>query len=205
MRRETVAHSAQKSRAVEPDPPGGAYLILRKHNRGLLVPLWARNRALHYLAGSYELSDEFRHQLTQVVYGYAGRCDENAARKCLEWMRGEPNEPRATTVGMDAKRVEQSGWSAELTRTITLKDGTMLHTLADVRAFILNGPEQIQERQAWQHAAQLLLDAAEDAGRIEDATRQVEFALFLEALRTAAVGALARAARAVYNHPAQST
>jgi hypothetical protein len=49
------------------------------------------------------------------------------------------------------------------------------------------------------------LDAAEDAGRIEDATRQVEFALFLEVLRTAAVGALARAARAVYNHPAQST
>jgi hypothetical protein len=174
VRRETVAHSAQKSRAVEPDPPGGAYLILRKHNRGFLVPLWARNRALHYLAGSYELSDEFRHQLTQVVYGYAGRCDENAARKCLEWMRGEPNKP------MDARRVEKSGWSAKLTRTIILKDGPILHTLADVRAFILNGPEHIQECQTWQHTAQLLLDAAEDAGRIEDATRQVEFALFLE-------------------------
>ena len=61
------------------------------YNRGLLVPLWARNRALHYLAGSYELSDELRHQLTQVVYGYAGRCDEDVVRKCLAWMRGEPN------------------------------------------------------------------------------------------------------------------
>ena len=72
------------------------------------------------------------------------------------------------------------GWTAKLTRTIILKDGPILHTLADVRAFILNGPEHIQECQAWQHTAQLLLDAAEDAGRIEDATRQVEFALFLE-------------------------
>jgi hypothetical protein len=154
--------------------------MLRKHDRGLLVPLWARNRALHYLAGSYELSDELRHQLTQVVYGYAGRCDEDAARRCLEWMRGEPNKPRATVVGIDAKRVERLGWSAKLTRTIILKDGPTLHTLADVRAFILNGPEHIQERQVWQHAAQLLLYAADDADRIEDATRQVEFALFLE-------------------------
>jgi hypothetical protein len=73
-----------------------------------------------------------------------------------------------------------SRWSAELTRTIILKDGTTLYTLADARAFILHGPDHIQQRQAWQHAAQLLMEAAEDAGRIEDATRQVEFALFLE-------------------------
>jgi len=148
--------------------------MLQRHNREVLVPLWARNRALHYLAGSYELSDELRHQLTQVVYGYAGRCDEDAVRKCLAWMRGEPIKP------MDARRVERLGWTAKLTRTIILKDGPILHTLADGRAFILNGPEHIQECQAWQHTAQLLLDAAEDAGRIEDATRQVEFALFLE-------------------------
>jgi hypothetical protein len=41
--------------------------------------VFARNRALHYLAGSYKLSDKLRHQLTQVVHGYAGRCDEAAA------------------------------------------------------------------------------------------------------------------------------
>jgi len=38
------------------------------------------------------------------------------------------------------------GWSAKLTRTITLKDGTTLATLADARAFILKEPKHIQER-----------------------------------------------------------
>jgi hypothetical protein len=82
---------------------------------------------------------------------------------------------------MVAKRVEQSGWSAELSRTIVLKDGTTLYTLAQARAFILSGPEHFQQREAWQRAALLLMEAAEDAGRIEEATRQIEFALFLEA------------------------
>jgi hypothetical protein len=62
--------------------------------RGSLVPFWARNRALHYLAGSYELSDELRHQLTQVAYGYAGRCDEEAARAGLKWLRERDGEIR---------------------------------------------------------------------------------------------------------------
>ena len=38
--------------------------------------LWARNRALHYLANE-RLSDDLRHRLTQVVDGYIGRCDED--------------------------------------------------------------------------------------------------------------------------------
>ena len=66
--------------------------MLRKRIRGLLVPFWARNRALHYLACSYELSDELRHQLTQVVYGYAGRCDEEAARAGIKWLRERDRE-----------------------------------------------------------------------------------------------------------------
>jgi alpha-beta hydrolase superfamily lysophospholipase len=37
------------------------------------------------------------------------------------------------------------GWSARLTRTIVLRDGTTLATLADVRTFILNEPDHIQE------------------------------------------------------------
>ena len=41
-----------------------------------------------------------------------------------------------------------SGWSAKLTRSIVLKDGTRLVTLGDVRAFILKQPEHIQERRA---------------------------------------------------------
>ena len=66
----------------------------RKRIRGSLVPFWARNRALHYLAGSYELSDELRHQLTQVVHGYAGRCDEDAACSEIKWLRERDREIR---------------------------------------------------------------------------------------------------------------
>jgi hypothetical protein len=63
--------------------------------RRIEVPLWARNRA--HLTGSYKLSDELRHQLTQVVHGYTGRCDEDAARKGMEWLRAKyraRGEPR---------------------------------------------------------------------------------------------------------------
>src|SRR5262245_44909741 len=56
--------------------------------RQLDVPLAARNRALDYLANNRRaLSDELRYQLTQVVEGYIGRCDEDAARAGIEWMR----------------------------------------------------------------------------------------------------------------------
>jgi hypothetical protein len=73
------------------------------------------------------------------------------------------------------------GWSAKLTRTIVLKDGTRLVTLGDVRAFILKEPKHIQERGSWQHAAELMILAAERGGSIEAATSQIEDALFLEA------------------------
>jgi hypothetical protein len=46
-----------------------------------------RNRALHYLAHEHRLSDDLRHQLTEVVNCYLGRCDETAARAGIEWMR----------------------------------------------------------------------------------------------------------------------
>ena len=52
------------------------------------MPLPARNRALHHLAHEDTLSDDVRHQLTEVVNGFVGRCDEAAARKGIEWMRG---------------------------------------------------------------------------------------------------------------------
>ena len=73
------------------------------------------------------------------------------------------------------------GWSAKLTRLIVLRDGTRLVTLGDVRAFILKQPEHIQERGSWQHAAELMILAAERGGNIEAATTQIEDALFLEA------------------------
>ena len=58
---------------------------------------------------------------------------------------------------------------------------TTCRTLGDVRAFILKQPEHIQERGSWQHAAELMILAAERGGNIEAATTQIEDALFLEA------------------------
>jgi hypothetical protein len=63
--------------------------MMRERIRELDIPLCARNRALHYLAGNRKLSDELCHQLTQVVHGYTGRCHEDAARKGMEWMRAK--------------------------------------------------------------------------------------------------------------------
>jgi hypothetical protein len=59
----------------------------RARLRTLDVPLPARNRALHYLAHEDRLSDDLRRQLTEVVNGYVGRCNEAAARAGIEWMR----------------------------------------------------------------------------------------------------------------------
>ena len=60
----------------------------RARFRSLGVPLAARNRALDYLGNRrHTLSDELRYQLAQVVNGYIGRCDEDAARAGIEWMR----------------------------------------------------------------------------------------------------------------------
>ena len=50
-----------------------------------------------------------------------------------------------------------------------------------MRDFILSEHEHIQQRQAWQRAAHLLMEAAEGQSRIEAATKQVALALLLEA------------------------
>ena len=59
----------------------------------------------------------------------------------------------------------------------------MLATLADARAFVLTLQPSDQDRNAWQRAAALLIEAAEHGGDIEAATVQVQLALFLQALR----------------------
>jgi hypothetical protein len=110
-----------------------------------------------------------------------GALRNESASRSLSGMADRPGTFEEVVAAKDPPERKRSGWSAEMTRSFYLEDGTTLSTLADARAFILNGPEHIQQRQAWQHAAQLLMEAAEDAGRIEDATRQVGFALLLEA------------------------
>ena len=72
----------------------------RQRIRELDIPLWARNRALHYLADSYRLSDDIRHQLTQVVHGYTGRCHDDAARKGMEWIRAKALDRYHRPTGM---------------------------------------------------------------------------------------------------------
>jgi hypothetical protein len=63
-----------------------------------------------------------------------------------------------------------------------LRVGTVLCTLLEASDFMLALPEDIQRHPAWQHAAELLVEAA-NSGRESDlelATLQVERALFLE-------------------------
>lgn len=59
-------------------------------------------------------------------------------------------------------RKPASGWSAPFSRPLTLRDGMKLETLADARAFVLMLPPGDQERQSWQKAAELLIEAAEN-------------------------------------------
>jgi len=63
-------------------PPAGSLSARRRFE----VPRLAHNRALHYLA-NHDLTNDQRLQLTEVVLGYIGRCDEVQARAGMEWMR----------------------------------------------------------------------------------------------------------------------
>ena len=77
------------------------------------------------------------------------------------------------------------GWSAPLTRSIQVKDGTTLRTLNDARAYMLDHlPEADQARQSWQKAAELLLAAADGLDDVGAATGQVELAIFLQSQKT---------------------
>jgi hypothetical protein len=71
-------------------------------------------------------------------------------------------------------------WSARLSRPIAVRGGPTLRTLGDARDFMLHQPDPIQLRQSWQRAAGLLLAAA-DGADVDDVTKQIELALFLEA------------------------
>ena len=65
--------------------------MLRTKPRVLALSKFAHDCALHYLARrqEYRLSDLVHRHLTEVVHGYTGRCDEDAARRGIEWLRNE--------------------------------------------------------------------------------------------------------------------
>jgi hypothetical protein len=81
----------------------------------------------------------------------------------------------------DSTSRERPAWRTNLTRPVRVKNGPMLRTLNDLRAFILSEPKAVQERKIWQCAYELLLAAAERDGDIEAVTEKVELALFLDA------------------------
>ena len=78
--------------------------------------------------------------------------------------------------------MSKPGWQSKLSRPISLKTGTKLETLADARAFILDMlPESDHDRSSWQHATELLIEAAERGGRRGN-DRVIERALFLQGM-----------------------
>jgi hypothetical protein len=73
-----------------------------------------------------------------------------------------------------------TGWSAPLARTVGVKGGPELRTLADARAYILTLPAGEQGEPRWQSVARKLFIACE-TGDVEAVTHQLEFALFMGA------------------------
>lgn len=71
-------------------------------------------------------------------------------------------------------------WSRNLTRVLRDRDGRTLRTLHDAREYVLELDEHHASDRTWQHAAELMMDAAK-GGDIEACTRQIELAMFLDA------------------------
>ena len=74
------------------------------------------------------------------------------------------------------------GWSSKLTRPVAIKDGPILRTLNDARAFMIDRlPPEDQDRDSWRVTVELVLAAVEGTAEMEAATQQLERALFLQA------------------------
>jgi hypothetical protein len=98
---------------------------------------------------------------------------------------GEERAAASASSASDAKLVvaqsdNGAGWSRRLHMPVEVPDGTTLKTLGEAGAYILDLPERIKQRDSWQRAADLLLKAASGAASVEDATAQIEHALFME-------------------------
>jgi hypothetical protein len=71
-------------------------------------------------------------------------------------------------------------WSSRLTRVIVTRNGQELFTLAQARAYILALGSGVNQRQHWQQAAALLLEARKTGSKVMAATDQMVLALFIE-------------------------
>jgi hypothetical protein len=97
---------------------------------------------------------------------------------------GDVSGSATTSVSADGKTTTASddgaGWSRPLHRPVELPGGMTIKTLAEAGAYILDLPEHIKQRDSWRRATDLLLKAASGAASVEDATGQIEHALFME-------------------------
>jgi hypothetical protein len=73
-------------------------------------------------------------------------------------------------------------WTRKFPEPIKLKDRRKIATLGQARAVMLALPERHQSRPFWQYAAELLIEAAEHNGNIDDAAAQLSRALAAEGL-----------------------
>lgn len=73
-----------------------------------------------------------------------------------------------------------ANWRRKLTKPLETRDGVKIRTLHEAAQFATALPIQYSSRQHWQHAAKLLMEAAEGKGSVEAASTQVERALFLD-------------------------
>ena len=71
-------------------------------------------------------------------------------------------------------------WSRSLSKVLYTTDGKTLITLSDARDYAIALPEEYNSRQHWQCATSSMLDAAADPSSVAAATKQIEFALFLD-------------------------
>ena len=78
--RATIPSPSRRARVERADPRPASRCYVSK---------FARDLALTHLAGrdEFNVPPVVRKQLTEVVHGYTGRCDEAAARAGIEWMR----------------------------------------------------------------------------------------------------------------------
>jgi hypothetical protein len=73
-------------------------------------------------------------------------------------------------------------WTRKFPKPIKLKDGRKIATLGQARELMLALPERHQSRPFWQYAAELLIEAAEHNGDVDDAAAQLSRALAAEGL-----------------------
>jgi hypothetical protein len=76
--------------------------------------------------------------------------------------------------------VRKTNWlSRRLAHSVTPLDGERMVDLQDIVQYMLGIGGRV-ERRAWQHVAELLLEAAERGGSVEPVRRQVMLALLLD-------------------------